>query len=193
MFNKHLEELKKFYMTKKDKKTLKPKPALPIPFYGIVEDGWCHGVKKNHCLYTQCTKKPVKGKIYCAICQKQADNNSGGVPNCGNIMERKKQWDTSPLTYQPDGMKREIPYANLMAKLNVTREDVIPIIKKLGWTEIPECHFVVKKAKRGRPKTKIAVEDSDDEKPKKKRGRPRKIVEEEPSDDDLIKALIAGM
>ena len=42
--------------TKPKKPTTKPKPKIPIPFYGIVEKNWCCGIKKNHGLYTQCTK-----------------------------------------------------------------------------------------------------------------------------------------
>ena len=46
--------------------------------------------------------------------------------------------------------------------------------------------MVEKKSRRGRPKTKVVVEDSDDDEPKKKRGRPKKKPVNEISDEDLI-------
>ena len=60
------------------------------------------------------------------------------------------------------------------------------VVEKLGWDPIPNCHLIEQKVRRGRPKTKIVVEDSDDEEPKKKRGRPKKIKKAEPTDDELI-------
>ena len=155
----------------KTKKQYKKKPSIPIPFYGYVENSWCKGVRKNHGLYTQCTNKPAVNCQYCSVCGKQANNNASKKPNCGDIFTRQQQW-TEQLTYQPDGMKREIPYGNLMEKLNISREKANKECRLLGWEDIPNCHLEVRKAKRGRPKTKIAVE-SDDEKTPKKRGRPK--------------------
>ena len=66
-------------------------------------------------------------------------------------------------------------------------------MESLGWEPIPSCHLVEKKVRRGRPKTKIVVEDSDDEEPKKKRGRPRKIKKAEPTDDELIAQFRTGV
>ena len=91
-------------------------------------------------------------------------------------------------------MKKELPYANIMVKLDISRKAVNEIVAKLGWGEIPECHFVEKKIRRGRPKTKVAVSDSDEEdKPKKKRGRPKKEVKGEPTDEELLAALAMGI
>ena len=162
----------------------KKKPSIPIPFYGYVENNWCCGVKKNHGLYTQCMKPKPDNGDYCKVCARQAMNNADGKPNCGDIRERAEQWNDK-LDYKPPGMKREIPYANVVEKLNIDMTDAQAIVEDLGWQPIPECHLTVKKAKRGRPKTKIVVEDSDDETPKK-RGRPRKEKKRELTNDELI-------
>ena len=87
-------------------------------------------------------------------------------------------------------MKQEIPYANIMKKLNINISDAQEEVEKMGWTPIPGCPLVEKKVRRGRPKTKIVVEDSDDDEPKKKRGRPKKIKKDEPTDDELIAMFI---
>ena len=173
------------------KQRFQKKPSIPLPFYGHIEDSWCNGVRKNHGLYTQCTNKPETNCQYCSVCGKQANNNASKKPNCGDIFTRQQQW-TEQLSYQPDGMKREIPYGNLMEKLNISIEKANKECRLLGWKDIPNCHLEMRKAKRGRPKTKIAVE-SDDEKTPKKRGRPKKIKKGEPTDDELIAYLLEQM
>ena len=173
------------------KKTKSQKPKIPIPFYGIVQNNWCCGIKKNHGLYTQCCKpRPADGD-YCKVCSRQAQNNADGKPNCGDIRERAQQW-TNELKYRPPGMKREVPYANVMSKLNITINEAQEAVESLGWQPIPECHLIEKKVRRGRPKTKVAVEDSDDEQPKRKRGRPKKEVKVEMTDEELIAQFMAN-
>lgn len=191
--NESVNDIKNIYDTSvnellgekvKTQKT-KKKTKIPIPFYGFVENNWCCGVKKNHGLYTQCMKARPKDGDYCKVCMRQAMNNADGKPNCGDIRERAQQW-SDKLTYKPPGMKKEIPYANVMKKLNISENDAQEVVEKLGWDPIPNCHLTEQKVRRGRPKTKIVVEDSDDEEPKKKRGRPKKIKKAEPTDDELI-------
>ena len=189
--NKTISESIQNKKKQKTKTKHKKKPSIPIPFYGHIEESWCKGVRKNHGLYTQCTNKPETNCQYCSVCNKQASNNASKKPNCGDIFTRQQQW-TEHLTYQPDGMKREIPYGNLMEKLNISLEKANKECRLLGWEDIPNCHLEVRKAKRGRPKTKIAVE-SDDEKTPKKRGRPKKIKKGEPTDDELIAILLEQM
>jgi len=166
------------------------KPKIPIPFYGRVVENWCYGIKKNHGLYTQCPKPKPNGEIYCKICAKQAMNNASGKPNCGDIRDRKACW-SNDLTYKPSGMTKEIPYANLMKKLNIDINDANEVTNSLGWGDIPECHLIEKKSRRGRPKTKVVVEDSDDDEPKK-RGRPKKKPVNEISDEDLIAQFMSA-
>ena len=172
----------------KNKKNNKPK--IPIPFYGIVENNWCCGIKKNHGLYTQCSKTRPGDGDYCKVCSRQAMNNANGKPNCGVIRDRQNQW-SEKLNYKPQGMKPEIPYANVMAKLNISINEAQEVVESLGWQPIPNCHLVEKKVRRGRPKTKVAVEDSDDETPKK-RGRPRKQPKPEVTDEELIAQFMAS-
>jgi hypothetical protein len=174
----------------KSKNKQKNKPKIPIPFYGIVENNWCCGIKKNHGLYTQCSKARPGDGDYCKICSRQAMNNADGKPNCGDIRDRQNQW-SEKLNYKPPGMKPEIPYANVMAKLNISINDAQEVVESLGWQPIPNCHLIKKKVRRGRPKTKIAVEDSDDEEPKK-RGRPRKQPKPEVTDEELIAQFMAS-
>jgi hypothetical protein len=175
--------------SKKTTSNKKKKPSIPLPIYGHIEEGWCCGIKKNHGLYTQCVKAKPDNCDYCVVCSRQATNNADGKPNCGNISERASVWNEN-LDYKPPGMKQEIPYANIMKKLNINISDAQEEVEKMGWTPIPECHLVEKKVRRGRPKTKIVVEDSDDDEPKKKRGRPKKIKKDEPTDDELIAMFI---
>lgn len=185
IFNKRLKEILNNIETQKITKLVPNKPSIPVPFYGQVEENWCRGVKKNHGLYTQCTKSPQIG-IYCKVCERQSKNNATTVPNCGNIDERKRLWNDE-LDYQPDGMSKEIPYANIMKKLEITRQQAEEEVNKMGWDKIPNCHFVEKKVKRGRPsKTKIVVSDSDEDIPKRKRGRPIKHKGNPPTDEELF-------
>ena len=135
-------------------------------------------------MYTQCPKPKPNGCNYCKVCSKQAKNNANGKPNCGDIRDREKQWD-GELKFKPAGMTKEVPYANIVKKLNLDLSEAKEIVKSLGWGDIPDIHLIEKKGKRGRPKTKVVVEDSDDECPKRGRGRPRKIVKEL-TEDELI-------
>tara|TARA_B100000902_G_scaffold344632_1_gene350144 strand:+ start:288 stop:1028 length:741 start_codon:yes stop_codon:yes gene_type:complete len=183
------QKIKKTKIKRKTKQT--GKPTIPIPFYGFVVKDWCCGVKKNHGLYTQCPKPKCEGSKYCAVCLKQSKNNANGKPNCGDIEERKEQWSEN-LDFKPPGMKREVPYANIIEKLNLDMDIISREISKLGWDEIPECHMQIRKVRRGRPKTKIVVEDSDDECPKRGRGRPKKEPAKELTDEELIAQFMNG-
>ena len=174
------------------KKSLRTKkPAFPVPFYGEIIDNWCKGVRKNHRLYTQCPNQPINNENYCHVCLKQAANNSDNLPNCGDIYHRKELWNEN-LNYRPDGMKKEVPYANILAKLEISWDEAEREVSELGWPCIPNCHKIINKPRRGRPaktKTKITVSDSEDDQPKKKRGRPKKETKKEMTDEELISAL----
>jgi len=63
------------------------KKSIPLPFAGHVFSNCCQGIKPNHGLYTQCMKPPLSGP-YCSSCKRQADANSSGKPNAGNIHDR---------------------------------------------------------------------------------------------------------
>ena len=180
----------------KTKSITKERPTVVIPFCGRIEKSWCCGVKKNHRLYTQCTKAPLEGEDYCKICKKQSENRSDGKPKFGTIMDRLNTWNDKKLSYHPDGEKIEVPYHTVMSKLSIPKELANKETNKLGWGDIPEIHFTAKKKGRGRPKktkTNIVVSDSDEEETPKKRGR-KKIQKPDISnlDDDALLSLLVG-
>ena len=90
--------------------------------------------------------------------------------------------------------KEPVRYANVMDKLEITRE--MAEKSASGWgIVIPEFEFEIKEVKRGRPKKSVAVSDTDSEASvePKKRGRPRKeksVISELSPGDDLIAGLI---
>ena len=92
-------------LNEKKKPVVAEAPKIPIPFCGHIEKSWCCGVRKNHRLYTQCTKAPLPGEDYCKICKKQAENRADGKPKFGTIMERLNKWNDKKLCYQPDWRK----------------------------------------------------------------------------------------
>lgn len=183
-------------LRKKEKNVVMEAPKIPIPFCGRIEKSWCCGVRKNHRLYTQCTKAPLPGEDYCKVCKKQLDNRADGKPKFGTIMERLNCWDDKKLSYQPEGEKIEIPYHSIMTKMSIGRDMANRETNRLGWGDIPEIHFTAKKKGRGRPKktkTKIEVSDSDEEEKPKKRGRKKKqkINMEDMDDTSLLSLLLA--
>ena len=125
IYDKSVDDL----LPTKKKTNKKKKASIPIPFYGLVEQDCCFGVKKNHGLYTQCIKPKPDKCDYCTVCMRQATNNADGKPNCGNINERAKSWNEN-LDYKPPGMKQEIPYANIMKKLNINISDAQEEVEK---------------------------------------------------------------
>jgi len=177
-----------------EKPSVMESPKIPIPFCGHIEKSWCCGVRKNHRLYTQCTKAPLPGEDYCRVCKKQVENRADGKPKFGTIMERLNIWDDTKLSYQPDGEKVEVPYHSVMAKMSISKEMAERETNRLGWGDIPEIHFTAKKKGRGRPKknkTKIEVSDSDEEETPKKRGRKKKEQQDITAlDDDTLLALL---
>ena len=184
-------------LTEKKKPVVVEAPKIPIPFCGHIEKSWCCGVRKNHRLYTQCTKAPLPGEDYCKVCKKQADNRSDGKPKFGTIMERLNKWNDKKLCYQPDGEKCEVPYNTVMAKMSITADMANRETNRLGWGDIPEIHFTAKKKGRGRPKknkTKIEVSDSDEEETPKKRGRKKKQKQnlDELDDESLLSLLLSA-
>ena len=181
-------------LNEKKKPVVAEAPKIPIPFCGHIEKSWCCGVRKNHRLYTQCTKAPLPGEDYCKICKKQAENRADGKPKFGTIMERLNKWNDKKLCYQPDGEKVEVPYHTVMTKMSITKELAERETNRLGWGEIPEIHFTAKKKGRGRPKknkTKIEVSDSDEDETPKKRGRKKKQKKDlSTMDDDSLLLLM---
>jgi len=174
-------------LSENEKPVITEAPKFPIPFCGHIEKSWCCGVRKNHRLYTQCTKAPLPGEDYCRVCKKQLENRADGKPKFGTIMDRLNVWDDKKLSYQPDGEKCEVPYHTVMTKMSITADMANRETNRLGWGDIPEIHFTAKKKGRGRPKktkTQIVVSDSDEEQEPKKRGRKKKEKKDISTMDD---------
>ena len=162
------------------------RPRIPLPFCGEIMAEWCHGVRLNHGLYSQCTMTQAKGSVYCKTCLGQCERNSTNEPTYGTIEARAKAGDS----YQDPKGKKIVNYEKVLKKLNITKEEANRAAEELGWT-IPESVYEIKERKKGRPaKNKTPSE------PKKKRGRgrPRKttvaaaVVLEET--DNLIESLV---
>ena len=181
----------------KAKAESKPKrevPAFPLPFCGQAVEDWCLGLRLNHGLHSQCTMERLAGGDYCKTCQKQCDKNASGKPTYGCVADRMA---CELLEYRdPKAHKQTLPFANVMSKLNITREAAEAEALKFGLT-IPEEHFVERASRRGRPKKDASASDTDsesgDSKPKK-RGRPKKEkkVIAASVGDDLIASLVAS-
>ena len=162
-----------------------------LPWCGFVIEECCRGLKLNNGLHTQCNRSRGE-KDYCMSCVKLMEKNGGSLPY-GSVYDRLT---CDILDYIDPKGKATIPFANVMKKLNISKEEALKEAEKLGWT-IPECHFEEKKGKRGRPsKAKdtsaedTASECSEGE--KKKRGRPKKNKEvvSNNAGEDLIASLL---
>ena len=160
-----------------------------LPWCGVVLEECCKGLKLNNGLHTQCNR--MRGESdYCISCVKLMEKNGGSLPY-GSVDDRLK---CDILDYVDPKGKATIPFANVMKKLNISKEEAIKEAEKLGWT-IPECHFEEKKGKRGRPKKDTSAEDTASEcsdEGKKKRGRPKKNKEvvSNNAGEDLIASLL---
>lgn len=166
------------------------KASCVLPWCGEVILGKCSALKLNSGLHTQCMKNCVEK--YCEPCRKLVDKN-GGIAPYGTVEDRLK---CDILEYKDPKGKQTIPYANVMKKLNINKEEALKEAEKLGWS-IPECHFELKSSKRGRPKKDTSAEDTESEGgsesgEKKKRGRPKKEKEVVTANvgEDLIASLI---
>ena len=169
-------------------------PSIPLPWTGVVKEDWCCGIRLNHGLHSQCTMERINGKDYCKTCQKQADRNASGKPTYGCVIDRIA---ADLMEYKdPKTGKQTLPYANVMTKLNITREAAEAEATKFGLT-IPDEHFVERSSKRGRPKKDASASDSESSqtssKVAKKRGRPKKEkkVVSASVGEDLIATLVS--
>jgi AT hook motif len=165
----------------KEAKAKVEKASIPLPFISCNES-LCRGVKANHCLYTQCQQKPMKGGSFCKTCTKQCEKNANGKPDCGSMEERVNAEYCGPKGDKPKA------YALVMKKLKLTREQVEAEANKVGIV-VDEEHFAepIGEKKRGRPSKKSESETGSET---KKRGRPKKAVKEvqEEQVEDLLSA-----
>ena len=159
-----------------------------IPWCGEVLVGHCSALRLNNGLHTQCTRLKSESSKYCCSCVKLIEKNEGLAPY-GNVEDRLR---CGILDYVDPKGKATIPYANVMKKLNINKEEAMREASRLNWI-IPECHFEEKKGKRGRPKKETSADDTDSEDgEKKKRGRPKNTKEIKNNDagEDLIASLL---
>ena len=160
-----------------------------LPWCGVVIEECCKGLKLNNGLHTQCNRSRGSND-YCGSCVKLMEKNGGSLPY-GSVDDRLK---CGILDYVDPKGKGTVPFANVMKKLNISKEEALKEAEKLGWT-IPECHFEEKKGKRGRPKKDTSADDTASEcseGEKKKRGRPKKNKEivNNNAGEDLIASLL---
>ena len=160
-----------------------------LPWCGVVIEECCKGLKLNNGLHTQCNRSRGSND-YCGSCVKLMEKNGGSLPY-GSVDDRL---NCGILDYVDPKGKGTVPFANVMKKLNISKEEALKEAEKLGWT-IPECHFEEKKGKRGRPKKDTSADDTASEcseGEKKKRGRPKKNKEivNNNAGEDLIASLL---
>ena len=159
-----------------------------IPWCGEVLVGNCSALRLNNGLHTQCTRLKSESLEYCCSCVKLIEKNGGAAPY-GSVEDRLS---CGILDYVDPKGKATIPYANVMKKLNINKEEAMREASRLNWI-IPECHFEEKKGKRGRPKKETSADDTDSDcGEKKKRGRPKNTKEIINNDagEDLIASLL---
>ena len=178
----------------------KQKTNIPLPFCNHINPNCCHGVRLNYGLYTQCTNEStVYNTEYpvCQTCSKQIEKNSNAQPNYGFISSRLAMGQN----YRDPKGKAPTSYANIMQKMNITREDAELAAKKKGLV-IPDYEFILKTVTRGRPKKDTTAVDTESEssfapvKTEKKRGRPKKnkgLVGVDDVGNNLLNDLIKNM
>ena len=156
------KQMAKRTVVTKEKKPREPKKsAFPLPFFAenVNTDG-CQGLAYNRGLFTQCTKNKCETGLYCKGCQIEADKNSSGAPDCGNVSSRLA---TGLYEFKDPKGRSPISYIKVIKKLNITLEQVSEETGKTGKT-VPQEHLVVVEKKlsgRGRPKKISAVETDD--------------------------------
>nr|QFG74951.1 MAG: hypothetical protein [Megaviridae environmental sample] len=156
------------------------KSKLVLPWTGKVCETTCKGLKLYHRLFVQCPNNQDKHSVYCKTCIKR------GL-KYGTVEDRLK---VGELEYvDPTGIK-VVPYANVMEKLGITKDEALREASLQNIT-IPEAQFEKHISKRGRPKKQIiqvsdteseTSQDTDHSHPQesvikkipKKRGRPKK-------------------
>ena len=145
----------------KEKKSKEAKFLLP--FCNVVSAEHCSGLSYNHGLFTQCSKKAMDNGLYCKGCQAQADKNSNGKPDCGDIEARIA---TGLYEFKDPKGRSPVSYLKVLEKAKLSQDEAVEAATKAG-LEIPEEHFAVqekaKAEKKGRPKkAKVSAEGVED-------------------------------
>jgi hypothetical protein len=135
---------------------------VPLPFNkDEVVSSLCEGLNYNHGLFTQCQKTHMENGVYCVKCQREADQNASGEPNCGTISSRMS---SELMEFSDPKGRKPTSYLKVLEKLNVSRIEAQEYAASLN-TFIDECHFIpvpTKPRTTGRPKKTNKVVEADD-------------------------------
>ena len=171
----------------KASKALKVKPKFALPYSGELDELCCQGLSKNQGLYTQCLISRMDSGEFCKSCQTSADLNNG-VPEYGTIESRLKAY-TEGIEYKDPSGKSPVPYAKVMKKLKLTREEVEEEAGKLNMVINP-IHFETDAVKKsGRPALKKKAEGGE-VKPKGRPKKAKKVLELAGEEEDLFASLV---
>ena len=130
------------------------------PFCGVVYEGYCTGLRPAGGLFTQCTNPASKGG-FCATCFKQSEKNPDNKPNNGVIQDRMA---VGAFEFRNKKGQAPTPLLKILEKNGIDRTDFekshAEFLATAGITaEIPEENWVVKVAKRGRPKKSVTIQE----------------------------------
>lgn len=157
---KTLKLIKQTYKKLFEKSAKKKSNKIILPFYGYIFEDKCFGIKKNYNLYTQCTRSK-HNDYYCKSCLKQCKKTIDKKPLYGDIRDRKEQWNEN-LTWKPKNCTKEVPFIDVVEKLQLDLTKIKNKVKILKWREIPACHFK-KKTKKKKRKKQYHLCSSDEE------------------------------
>ena len=130
------------------------------PFCGVVYEGYCTGLRPAGGLFTQCTNPASKGG-FCATCFKQSEKNPDNKPNNGVIQDRMA---VGAFEFRNKKGQAPTPLLKILEKNGIDRIDFEKSHKEFVATagitaEIPQENWVVKVAKRGRPKKSVTIQE----------------------------------
>ena len=165
------------------------KSDFALPYNGELNDNLCLGISRNGGVYSQCSKKRVSGKTYCGQCSKEASNNSHGLPNYGNIVDRQRAYLNKEEFKDPSG-KSPIAYPKIMKKLKLSEEQVRSECEKMGVTLDPINLEEKTMKKSGRPKQIKPEKPVKEIKPKGRPKKSKKVLELAGEEEDLFASLV---
>jgi hypothetical protein len=164
--------------------------SFALPYNGELNESLCLGLNRNSGVYSQCSSERVgSSEKYCAQCLKEASNNSHGLPNYGNIVDRQRAYLNKEEFKDPSG-KSPIHYTKIMKKLKLSEEQVRNECEKMGVTLDPINLQEKTLKKSGRPKQ---IKPEKPAKELKTKGRPKKskkVLELAGEEEDLFASLV---
>ena len=145
-------------VSKKNKKEKKEKNKFPMPFEkSEVLEKCCQGLSFNRGLFTQCLKDRMESGNYCNGCQKKADKNSSGNPDCGTIASRQS---SDLYSFKDPKGRSPISYLKFLENNSLTVENAVEEAEKnkikLSSEHLTALMITEKKILKGRPKKIVA-------------------------------------